>query len=107
MGSPELREREQGLPERVGEQDPGGGGPVVAVRAQWGLATGASTGSVWCASCPRQALEMVLGLPCLPGLSEPQDSLQGAACPAARLLFLSQAWWAGGTGSSCLGCHNL
>lgn len=40
----------------------------------------------------------------------------GAACQAAAgsitmtvqgHIFLSQAGWAGGMGSSCLGCHNL
>lgn len=80
---------------------------MVSVCAQWGLGTGASSCSGMCVSCLPQALDIVLGLSYLLGLSEPQDSPQGAACPAAGLLFLSQAGWAGGTGSSCLGCHNL
>lgn len=72
-----------------------------------GLGQGPALVLLWRVSCLHQALEIILGLPCCQGLSKPRDSLQGAACPAAWLLFLSQAGWAGGTGSSCLGCHNL
>lgn len=51
---------------------------------------------------PASGSDTVLGLPRFLGLSEPQGPLQGAACPAAGLLFLPQAGWVGGAGSAAL-----
>ena len=110
-----LREQEEGLPERVGEQGPARDGPAVLVCARWGLGTGAGTCSVWCVSCLHQALEIVLGLPSLPGSPSPRIPFRelpvqppgSSSTTVQGHIFLSQAGRAGGTGSSCLGCHNL